>query len=108
MCQLQRLYAGDNGYVVKCDKCGFYQLGFGTVMLTFSETNFSYFKKLLALQRDEWAFQQNELLKNIVIPLPSGEMKLLLCKKELNELNGMLDAAECEETALVMLDLFNA
>ncbi len=108
MCQMQQLYLAEQGFVVRCPDCGTYQLGFGNIMLSLNKADFSYFKKLLAFKQEEWAFQQNALLKNIVIPTPCGKVQVLLCRKELADWNQVLDTAESEEIALELLELFNA
>lgn len=107
MCNYQTLYHDDNtGYVVRCNECEKIQVGYGNLMLTFSEEDFDAFRNWVHKYRDEQHPSQNPALRNIVIPTPCEGIRLLLCMRELREFDRMLEAADTELQSLEMIKLF--
>ena len=109
MCYFQRLAVSEHGYVVRCNDCRHYQVGFGTAMLTLSQPDFKAFVKLVAekiLYVAEDDITIHEAIKSVVVPMPYSGMCIVVTKNELQHLQSMLDNADNEAKALSMLELF--
>jgi len=109
MCDFQKLSFNEHGYIVRCNECSHYQLGFGTAMLTLSQADFRAFAELI--EEKIFSVTENDItiheeIKSVVIPTPYTGMCLVLTKTELQHLYTMLDNAENEIKALSLLELF--
>jgi hypothetical protein len=107
MCEFQSLYFNDDGYVVRCKQCGYYQLAFGSTMLTLAKKDFEAICKMIRHKCNEADFSVSEHSKCVVIPTPSYGMYMLLTKNEANRFNEILEEADNEEKAQCLLSLFN-
>ncbi len=105
MCKLKTLYAGETGYALLCEDCGYVQLGFGTTMLTLSRDDFSIFVAMVA-QRAEALVTFWDNRKSIVMPTPMSCCQVLLTEAELADLNQLLQLADNEIKTDALLRLF--
>ena len=106
MCQFQQLYYDDLGYVVRCQDCHQYQVCYASMILTLSATDFEL---LCAVVR--WKCESDEpggpdSAKTIVIPTPSRKIFYLLNRREAFLFHSMLETADTEAKAQLMLSLF--
>ena len=107
MCEFQSLYFGDDGYVIKCSKCGHYQLAFASTMLTMTKEDFATLCHTVKIKMKEANGYSNHPAKCVVIPAASKSTYLLLTKKEAQRLDEILEEADNEEKALEMMSLFH-
>jgi hypothetical protein len=106
MCEFESLYFNDDGYVVRCKKCGYYQLAFGTIMLTLTKKDFETMRNVVQQKCNEGDFSLCEHSKCVCIPTPSTGMYMLLTKNEAKRFNEILEEADNEEKAKSLLNLF--
>lgn len=106
MCTFQTLYFSDNGYVVRCNECGHYQLGFASTMLTLLPDELAVLYKLVTRQIETGSGAENEHIRNTIIPTPYKGASFLLTVLELKQLHRMLEEADTEEKALSLIELF--
>ena len=106
MCEFRSLYYDDDGYVVQCKDCNYYQLGFGSTMLSLSPDDFETLGKVVRHKYNEIDFGLSESIRNVVIPTPSHNVFLLLTKEEANRFHEILEAADNEAKAQQMLAMF--
>ncbi len=108
MCNYQHLFHDDKtGYVIRCEACGHFQVCFGNVLITLGEAAFRDFCFWISRWREEQSYAEDMYVKSVVIPTPCDGMKLLLSKRELHELDLMLEAADTEWRSQEMLKLFS-
>jgi hypothetical protein len=109
MCRYTTLFHDDKiGYAVHCSECGKIQVGYGNLVFTFGMDDFESFSWWLHKIREDLHPGQGETLRNIVIPTPCEGMKLLLSRRELNDFNQMLEAADTELRSLQLIRLFDS
>lgn len=108
MCGFHYLYNGEDGYVVRCRECGHYQLAFASVMLTLTEDEFRLFGKLVKYKYDSTHETLTESSKSIVLPTPAPGISVLLTKNEAARLCAILEEADNENKALMLISLFNS
>ncbi len=107
MCHYQTLFHDDSiGYVVRCTECEKLQIGYGNIMVTYTQEDFDSFRWWLKKIKDEQHPSQNPTLRCIVIPTPCDGMKLLLSMKELKDFYNMLEQADSELQSLELMRLF--
>jgi hypothetical protein len=107
MCQFQQLHFSDLGYVVKCNACGHYQVGFASTLLTLKAEDYRLLRDIVSSRITENnSFPDSEIKSNI-IPTPYKGVNLYLSEKELAELYGILDEAHTEEQVAGLMQLFN-
>lgn len=107
MCSYQTLFHDDNtGYVVRCNECEKIQWGFGNIMLTVSADEFDSFRRWLKKMINEQAPVVKENVRSIIIPTPCEGVRLLLSRRELNDLDHMLEEADTELQSDGLLKLF--
>lgn len=107
MCEFQSLYFGDDGYVVRCKKCGHYQIAYSSSMLNLPAEDFKKLCSIVKKKHFEEDFYNNHCAKSVVIPTPSNGMYMLFTKKETMRLHEILEEADNEEQALNLISLFN-
>ena len=108
MCGFQYLYNGEDGYVVRCRNCGHYQFAFASVMLTLTEDEFRLFGKLVKYKYDSVHESLSESSKSIVLPTPAPGISVLLTKNETARLCAILEEADNENKALMLISLFSS
>lgn len=108
MCEFRSLYYSDNGYVVQCKDCGYYQVSFGNTMLSLSTADYSALYKVVQSKRNYIDFASFENTRNIVIPTPSQGFFMMLTKEETDRFHQMLEAADTEEKAQQLMAMFHS
>lgn len=107
MCLHKRLYYDEQrGYVVHCEECNTIQIAFGNLLVTFCRPDFFKFVQWMGEENEKYADAELIHTRNIILPTPCEGMKMMMSRAELNDLHGMLDAAEAELSALEMMRLF--
>ena len=106
-CHFQKLYTGEDGYVVRCKECGHYQLAFLCVMLTLDEQHYYSFRKLIQQRYEDSLCVSNEHCKCIVVETPAAGTSFLFSAREIKRFADLLDEADTEERAQSMLQLFH-
>lgn len=106
MCEFQSLYYNDDGYVVQCKDCQYYQLGFGSTMLSLSPRDFNTLSKIVSSKYHENYFDFSEHVRNVTIPTPSHNVFMLLTKEEANRFHEILEAADIEARAQQLFAMF--
>ncbi len=107
MCQFQQLHFSDLGYVVKCNACGHYQVGFASTLLTLKYEDYSLLRDIVASKITGENCYLDNTIKSNIIPTPYKGVNLFLSEKELAELHEILDDAHTEEQVAAMISLFN-
>lgn len=106
MCDFNNLSSNENGFILRCRQCGYYQVGFAGMMLSLNGDDYEKFCRLIEhlsgkeIPEDKWHS------RHIVVPTPYYGVNLLLCKTEIGELQMLLCAAEAELVAQSMMALF--
>ncbi|WP_153798677.1 DUF6686 family protein [Foetidibacter luteolus] len=107
MCRHQTLFYDDStGYVIQCEECGNFQVGFGNLLVTLNEKDFSSFRKSVNKTLLVYGDSVETITKSFFLPTPSEGVKLLLNKNELQLLATMLEEADTEHKAQQLLHLF--
>lgn len=106
-CEYQSLYYGDEGYVVKCRKCGYYQVAFISTMLTLTGDDFQVLRELVKQKCSEADLSFSEQSKSVVLQTPSQRVCLLLTRKEALVFFDILEEADNEARTQSLLSLFN-
>jgi len=107
MCEFNQFYFSEEGYVAYCKNCKYFQLAFGSTLLTLTESDFNVLHNLteqLIVARNDYV---DEEIKQVIIPTPYPGMNMLLTIKELRQLDIMLEEAENEMASQALLTLFN-
>lgn len=107
-CEYQSLYYGDDGYVVRCRKCGYYQVAFISTMLTLTVADFHALRELVKQKCHEADVSFAEHSKSVVLQTPSQQVCLLLTRKEALNFCDILEEADTEARTQSLLGLFNA
>lgn len=106
-CELQSLYFGNDGYVVRCKQCGNYQITFMCIMITLNECDFRAFCRIVKQKSEEADYAFAEHSKCISIQTPAEGVNFLLTKAEVNRFTEILEEADSEEKAQSLISLFN-
>lgn len=107
MCIFQQLYAGEEGYVVRCRECSYYQIAFGTTVINMSKSELDAMRGMIVHQLQHPNTAVNDEAKAAWLPTPFDGYSLILSFKELRLLEAMLSAAETEEISLSLLECFD-
>lgn len=107
MCKFQSLYFEDDGYVVRCNHCGHYQVGFSSTMLTLSEIEFQHFFKQVKNKSNETSGESTAHCKVIILKTPSPGICMMLTCREASHFREILEQADSEMKALGLMRLFN-
>lgn len=108
MCQFKHWFFDDNGYVVQCEACGYFQLSFGTTMLTLNNSNYKAFVDMVSTKKEDHIPMTDKNIKCVVLSTPSNCIHTILTENELDKLYHMLQEADTEMKTQQMLSLFNA
>lgn len=106
MCHFKSWYLDENGYIVKCEKCNYYQVCFGTLMLTLSDGDYQAFVELVGRKKEEHIPMDDSNIKCVILPTPSGLIHAILCERELDQLHRMLQEADNEMRVQQLMGLF--
>lgn len=90
------------GYVVSCNCCHNLQFGFGNVSVDQCPSEFKRFAEIISgLMQKNKHYSGNENVKCISMPTPFPGFNMLFTRKELEQLNNLL------QTALLILQVEN-
>lgn len=106
-CEYQSLYYGDEGYVVLCKKCGYYQVAYISTLLTLTPADFVALREMLLLKCGETDHSFSEQSKSVVVQTPSQRVCLLLTRSEAVCFCEILETADNEARVQSLLGLFN-
>lgn len=106
MCEFDELYFSHEGYVIYCKECHYYQVCYGTTVLTLTGADLGALYRSLEELLDTHKDYSDEELKQILVPTPYEGAHLLLSVRELAEFHTMLDQVSDEVAALSMIALF--
>lgn len=107
MCQLKFWLDAVNGYVAQCVHCGLYQVAYGTSLLTFTELQLQQFTTEIMQLATIGCPGGQEHVKAIILPTPEFGYQVILCHKELLELDKLLQNAQVEITTGALLALIS-
>lgn len=106
-CEFQSLYCGDDGYVVCCKNCGYYQLAFQSILLNLSQAEFNALHDILQYKCENYFYPDANNIKNILVQTPGPQVLILLTLKEAKCFLNMLEEADSEAKALSLISMFN-
>ena len=107
MCEFQSLYFGDDGYVVRCEKCNHYQVAFGSTMLNLPPHDFETLLKIMQHKCRAEVDTMAAHSKSVIVPTPSPGVSLLFTKSEAMRFYEILEEADNEVKAQSLISLFN-
>ncbi len=106
MCQFQKLYFDNNGYVVRCKDCNTYQIAYQGALLNFSPAELDEFKSEIRKKLDHTHPGHPAKTKCIILNLQSESMKLILTLEETNILWDILEEADTEFKTTTLIEMF--
>lgn len=106
MCHFKSWYLDEYGYVVKCEKCNYFQVCFGTLMLTLSEFDYQALVELVAHKKEDHIPMEDPNVRCVILPTPSGMIHAILNERELYQLHKMLQEADNEMKTQQLIGLF--
>lgn len=106
-CELQSLYFGDDGYIVRCKNCGHYQLAYLCICIVIEQEEFKTFCETVLTKYEESHPSCAEHTKCVLIPTPATNVSFLLTKAEAKRLIEILEEADNEIKAQSLMSLFN-
>ena len=104
MCQFQKLYGGEEGYVIRCSGCRHYQLLFGGVVLSMNDNEFARFMEVVDACQNEY-LTCSSTAEVPLLTMRQG-VHLLLNQHKITQLNHMLHEADTEAQTQRLLQLF--
>jgi hypothetical protein len=108
MCTYQTLFHEDSiGYVIRCGQCERFQVGYGSVIISFDQKDFETFCMKVADIRHGHFPVKDPRLKTMVLATPCEGLQLYLSQRELYELHDMLEHADIEFRSGQLLSLFH-
>ena len=107
MCEYWSLYYGDDGYIVRCKRCGLYQIAFLCIVVTLTDEDFLAFCRIVKRECEIVDYSYSENSKSIFIQTPAKGISFLLTKCEIKRLAKILEEGDTEAKALYLLSLFN-
>lgn len=106
MCNFETLFSSSFGYVVRCHHCQHLQVGFGTICITFRESDFPPFVQWMSEVFETTPVAEMAYVKNIRLPTPCEGFQLILSYDELKELYNMLDFVDTEIRTKQLVSLY--
>lgn len=107
MCQFKHWFFDESGYVVQCEKCDYFQVSFGTTILTLDTNNYKTFVELVTVKKHNHISMNNPNTKCIIMPTPCSSINTILSEAELDTLYHMLCEADTEMQTQQLISLFN-
>ncbi|MFT4152984.1 MAG: hypothetical protein QM629_04130 [Parafilimonas sp.] len=107
-CEFQSLYFGKEGYIIRCKNCGYYQVAFLSVLLNLSHSEFNALHNIVKFKCGHYSGWDTDNTKNVIIQTPGPETFILLTITEARQFMNMLEEADNEAKALLLIDMFNA
>lgn len=106
MCHFKSWYIDENGYVVKCQRCQYLQICFGTLMITLNEQDYQIFTELVSRKKEDHVPMHDPNIRCVVLPTPSGVVHAIVSERELGQLHKMLQEADNEMKVQQLIGLF--
>jgi hypothetical protein len=107
MCHFKTLYYNDkDGYIIICEQCRKFQLGFGCVLINFNYAELRSFHKEISELIEDYDGLPLSNTKSIWIPTPCDGLSLYLSITELRMLYTMLEEAEVNLCVKELMKLF--
>ena len=107
MCQFKSWYVDGNGYVVNCENCKYFQVCFGTTMLTLSAEDYQVFALLVTRKKEDHVPMHDPNIRCVVLPTPGANIHFLLTENELELLYNMLQEVDNEMKTRQLIELFH-
>ncbi len=109
MCEYQSLFYDQQiGYVIRCNHCNYFQIGYGNLMMNVLPDDFTaFYKRVAALNHQVDDGGPLSPLKSIIIPTPCEGLNLFLSEREIRDLYRMLDEADSEWKTIGLSCLVN-
>lgn len=106
MCEYWNWYADEDGYIIQCKTCLYFQVCFGTTMVTLTEKQYHGFIKVIAAKKHGCIALENKNCKHIIIPTISDAINIILSERELDHLYDMTQTVDNELKTNQLLSLF--
>lgn len=106
-CEFQSLYFGDDGYIIRCKNCGYYQVAFLSTLLNLAASEFNALHNIVRYKCKHFHYLDINDTKNVLIQTPSAETFFFLTITETRRFMNMLEEADNETKALLLIDMFN-
>jgi len=106
MCSFKMIYNDSNGYVVKCNNCRHYHVGFGTNVFAFTYDQFQSFASTVDEYYEAYRFCDTPDSKIVQIPTIARSIMLLYSVNELRILSSLLHQTK-EKLSKEKLFVFN-
>lgn len=90
MCLYKKLHHTEYGYVVRCNECHHFHVGFGTTVLALTEDQFYDFMNTVDSYHDAHRHYYNADQKVIQIPTAARSIMLVFSLKEIEQLSTLL------------------
>ncbi|MBX3241973.1 MAG: hypothetical protein KIT80_13375 [Chitinophagaceae bacterium] len=106
MCRFRNWYSDENGYVIQCEDCCYFQVSFGTTMLTMSKREYLHFAEMVSDKRNCYPAMQDANCKCIILPTRSESVHIILSSNELTVLHEMVQQVDIEMRTRELINLF--
>lgn len=106
MCDLQTLYCYNDGYTVRCRRCGYIQVAFGTSLIDFSPADFTSLLEIMRAISDSEEAQLHDNCKNIAVPTPYPDVNIIFSAGEAFRLLATIEKADTEIKIQSLMKLF--
>jgi hypothetical protein len=103
MCDFNNLHTSENGFILRCRSCGYYQIGFAGMMLSINQEDYQKFALLIEHLSEKQTPVEKWDCRHIIIPTPYYGVNMLLSKNEINELQALIFRADSEQVAQSMI-----
>jgi len=94
MCSYRTLHHCEHGYVLRCERCGHLNIGFGTTVLALTDDQFYAFadkiEDLYAMHGED----REQHRKHICVPTATSSVTLIYSLNDLKHLSVLLDKAK--------------
>lgn len=107
MCKPHTLYCGDDGYIIYCNCCMRYYVAFLSLYLTFNEDDFRSFRHMIGHEYSQTDFKVKSFVRDIMVQTPAEGIGFIFSKYELKKFHEILEHADNEHKAIVLMGLFN-
>ena len=107
MCDFNNLHANENGFILRCRQCGYYQIGFAGMMLLVNQEDYEKFSLMIEHISENQPMPENSDCRQLVIPTPYFGVNMLLSKTQINALQQLIFRADSEQVAQSMMAMLS-
>lgn len=93
MCRYKTLHHAESGYVVRCERCGNFHVGFGTTVLAMTMEQLEAFSKTVDEQYSWHNDHPDRSHKMVLIPTADRSVSLVYSVNDLKQLSALLRKA---------------